>query len=75
MPKRRNPFGDGSPLQLKTHVGKKELNHGVSGEQNLKAVYGNLLDIFIVYTWPGFSVVSARLNLASVRIFSLDESH
>lgn len=39
MPKRRNPFGDGSPLQLKTHIGTKELNTGVSGEQNLKAVY------------------------------------
>ncbi|XP_062614517.1 apoptosis regulatory protein Siva-like [Saccostrea cucullata] len=39
MPKRRNPFGEGSPLQLKSHIGNKELNAGVSGEQNLKAVY------------------------------------
>ena len=51
MPKRRNPFGDGSPLQLKTHVGKKELNHGVSGEQNLKAVYGNLLYCLHLAWW------------------------
>lgn len=53
MPKRRNPFGDGSPLQLKTHIGTKELNTGVSGEQNLKAVYGNHLFmcsfVYIVY--------------------------
>lgn len=51
MPKRRNPFGDGSPLQLKTHIGIKELNTGVSGEQNLKAVYGNhLFMCSFVYT-------------------------
>ncbi|XP_033735303.1 apoptosis regulatory protein Siva-like [Pecten maximus] len=39
MPKRRNPFGDCSPLQLKTHVGQKELSDGVSGKDHLKAVY------------------------------------
>ncbi|XP_060062860.1 uncharacterized protein LOC132543385 [Ylistrum balloti] len=39
MPKRRNPFGDSSPLQLKTHVGQKELADGISGKEHLKAVY------------------------------------
>ncbi|KAJ8308037.1 hypothetical protein KUTeg_012911 [Tegillarca granosa] len=39
MPKRRNPFGEYSPMQLKTHVGTKEFNMSSCGEQNLKDVY------------------------------------
>ncbi|XP_069118333.1 apoptosis regulatory protein Siva-like [Argopecten irradians] len=39
MPKRRNPFGDCSPLQFKTHVGQKELVDGISGKDQLNAVY------------------------------------
>ena len=40
MPKRPNPFGDCSPLQLKQHVGTKEVDMGVAYDQNMKAVYG-----------------------------------
>lgn len=68
MPKRRNPFGDGSPLQLKTHIGTKELNTGVSGEQNLKAVYGNhsffafvCLKVYM-YTYDGRSDIYSKLE-------------
>ncbi|KAJ1108008.1 hypothetical protein NDU88_005392 [Pleurodeles waltl] len=32
MPKRSYPFGECSPLQLKTHVGQKQLCDGVSGD-------------------------------------------
>ncbi|ESP01654.1 hypothetical protein LOTGIDRAFT_205137 [Lottia gigantea] len=39
MPKRSNPFGDSSPLQFKTHVGKKEVDMGVSRDENMKEVY------------------------------------
>lgn len=41
MPKRPNPFGDASPLQLKTHIGVREINMlGGDGDKNMKAVYG-----------------------------------
>lgn len=40
MPKRRNPFGECSPLQLKQHVGIKEVDLGVAQEQKMKSVYG-----------------------------------
>jgi hypothetical protein len=41
MPKRPNPFGDGSPLQMKTHVGTREMNmFGVDGDKSMKTVYG-----------------------------------
>ncbi|KAK3597840.1 hypothetical protein CHS0354_029411 [Potamilus streckersoni] len=39
MPKRPNPFGDCSPLQMKVHVGKKEIDMGISQDQNMKIVY------------------------------------
>ena len=38
MPKRKNPYGDGSPLQLKTHVGPREL--GGAGEKEMSRIYG-----------------------------------
>ena len=40
MPKRQNPFGDPSPLQLKSHIGAKEVNLGVNEEENMQHVYG-----------------------------------
>ena len=40
MLKRRNPFGDSSPLQYKVHIGAKEVNFGVNQMQNMKTVYG-----------------------------------
>lgn len=53
MFKRRNFFGDGLFFQLKIYIGIKELNIGVSGEQNFKVVYGNYLFmclfVYIVY--------------------------
>lgn len=43
MPKRTNPFGDSSPLQLKSHIRQKEVDMGVLQEENMKAVYGKFL--------------------------------
>ena len=40
MPKRPNPFGEGSPLQLKQHIGNKEIDMGIAQEENMKRVYG-----------------------------------
>ena len=40
MPKRNNPFGDHSSLQLKTHVGEKEVDKGVCQQTRMQAVYG-----------------------------------
>jgi len=45
MPKRRNPFGDCSPLQFKTHVGQRELSEGVDGKSSLKGIYGNVTTV------------------------------
>ena len=38
--KRTNPFGDGSPLQFKAHIGTKEIDMGVGKEEKMQAVYG-----------------------------------
>ena len=40
MSKRPNPFGDCSPLQLKQHVGTKDVDMGVARDQNMKEIYG-----------------------------------
>ena len=42
MPKRNNPFGDHSPLQLKTHVRAKEVDNGISQQVRMQSVYGKL---------------------------------
>ncbi|XP_021057855.1 apoptosis regulatory protein Siva isoform X1 [Mus pahari] len=39
MPKRSCPFADGAPLQLKVHVGLKELSHGVFAERYSREVF------------------------------------
>ncbi|XP_059161177.1 uncharacterized protein LOC131944521 [Physella acuta] len=39
MPKRNNPFGDHSSLQLKTHVGEKEVDKGVAMQTRMQSVY------------------------------------
>uniref|UniRef100_UPI00358FC4F1 apoptosis regulatory protein Siva n=1 Tax=Myxine glutinosa TaxID=7769 RepID=UPI00358FC4F1 len=39
MPKRRNPFGDCSPLQRKTHVANRQVNEGVCCHTKMSAVY------------------------------------
>ncbi|RUS72326.1 hypothetical protein EGW08_019918 [Elysia chlorotica] len=39
MPKRNNPFGDHSSLQLKTHVGEKEVDKGVCKQTRMQTVY------------------------------------
>lgn len=36
MPKRKNPFGDTAPIQLKTHVGFKQ----AATEKEKQEVYG-----------------------------------
>lgn len=40
MPKRSCPFADAAPLQLKVHVGPKELSHGVFAERYSREVFG-----------------------------------
>lgn len=40
MPKRSCPFTDAAPLQLKVHVGLKELSHGVFAERYSREVFG-----------------------------------
>jgi len=42
MPKRRNPFGECSPLQFKQHVGVKDVDLGIAQEQKMKSVYGKV---------------------------------
>ncbi|XP_005102041.1 uncharacterized protein LOC101853330 [Aplysia californica] len=39
MPKRPNPFGDHSSLQLKTHVRAKEVDQGVDQQVRMQSVY------------------------------------
>ncbi|XP_053330803.1 apoptosis regulatory protein Siva [Spea bombifrons] len=39
MPKRSYPFDGVCPLQLKTHVGQKELSQGVLGEQYKREIF------------------------------------
>lgn len=39
MPKRKNPFGDTAPIQLKTHVGFKQ----AATEADKQEVYGELI--------------------------------
>ncbi|MEE6493869.1 hypothetical protein FKM82_016958 [Ascaphus truei] len=39
MPKRSYPFGDATPLQLKKHVGQKELCQGVCGDKYKREVF------------------------------------
>ncbi|GFO34693.1 Apoptosis regulatory protein siva [Plakobranchus ocellatus] len=39
MPKRNNPFGDHSSLQLKMHVGEKEVDKGVCQQTRMQTVY------------------------------------
>ncbi|XP_076464072.1 uncharacterized protein LOC143296154 [Babylonia areolata] len=39
MPKRRNPFADSASLQLKTHVGVKEVANGIMHDELMKEVY------------------------------------
>lgn len=40
MPKRSCPFADAAPLQLKVHVGPKELSQGVFAERYSREVFG-----------------------------------
>ena len=47
MPKRQNPFGDSSPLQFKTRIGKKEVDMGVCSAENMQTVYGRSLTLAI----------------------------
>ncbi|XP_064420864.1 apoptosis regulatory protein Siva isoform X2 [Latimeria chalumnae] len=39
MPKRPSPSGDIAPVQLKIHVGQKELSQGVCGHKYKKEIY------------------------------------
>ena len=56
MPKRPNPFGDCAPLQLKTHVGIKELAAGIRQEELMKSVYGEWSRIRGVWTKPKMEI-------------------
>lgn len=43
MPKRDRSFEPDLEPQIKTHVGQKEINNGVSKDVQMKIVYGELL--------------------------------
>ncbi|XP_057629245.1 apoptosis regulatory protein Siva-like [Chionomys nivalis] len=40
MPKQSCPFMDASPIQLKDHMGRRELSHGVFAEHYSREVFG-----------------------------------
>ncbi|XP_052768426.1 apoptosis regulatory protein Siva-like isoform X2 [Mya arenaria] len=56
MPKRRNPFGECSPLQLKQHVAQKEVDLGVAKDQNMKSVYERTRDLLFSGSKRSFEV-------------------
>ncbi|KAL3873810.1 hypothetical protein ACJMK2_036895 [Sinanodonta woodiana] len=62
MPKRTNPFGDYSPLQMKVHVGKKEINMGVSQDQKMKTVYAKTKQLLYDGSKRTFSSVMTDAN-------------
>ncbi|XP_046364390.2 apoptosis regulatory protein Siva-like [Haliotis rufescens] len=55
MPKRSNPFGEQSPLQLKTHVGQKEVDLGVAQDELMKSVYEKTRDILFKGSQKAFT--------------------
>ncbi|XP_078516412.1 apoptosis regulatory protein Siva isoform X2 [Lissotriton helveticus] len=64
MPKRSYPFGDGSPLQLKTHVGQKQLCDGVSGDffkreifEKTKKLLFSGAQMYMNHMWNGSKAV------------------
>ncbi|XP_076164026.1 apoptosis regulatory protein Siva [Ptiloglossa arizonensis] len=58
MPKRPCPFEDDLPLQLKTHVGEKQVDNGVCREERMKIVYGRTMDLLN----EGVKSLSRKLN-------------
>ncbi|KAL4237473.1 Apoptosis regulatory protein Siva [Mactra antiquata] len=56
MPKRRNPFGDCSPLQLKQHVGTREIDLGVNQHEKMRSVYERTRDLLFSGSKRSFDV-------------------
>ena len=46
MPKRQNPFGDNSPLQLKSHIGIKEAD--MADTHKMESVFGRIVYVSIL---------------------------
>ncbi|XP_021034778.1 apoptosis regulatory protein Siva [Mus caroli] len=51
MPKRSCPFADAAPLQLKVHVGLKELSHGVFAERYSREVFERTKQLLFQGAW------------------------
>ena len=45
MTKRRNPWHDESPFQLKTHISTREVAYGIDGGQYKNQIYGELFSL------------------------------
>ncbi|XP_012270957.1 apoptosis regulatory protein Siva [Orussus abietinus] len=58
MPKRACPFDEDLSPQLKTHVGQKEVNNGVSKDERMKQVYDRTLNLLK----EGAKELAHRLN-------------
>ncbi|XP_060559850.1 apoptosis regulatory protein Siva-like isoform X2 [Ruditapes philippinarum] len=56
MPKRRNPFGECSPLQLKQHVGVKEIDCGIAQQHNMKSVYDRTRELLFSGSKRSFDI-------------------
>lgn len=67
MPKRSCPFADASPLQLKVHVGPRELSRGVFAERCSREVFGECGVPWVERetSSPGLRVASRGLEAAS----------
>ena len=52
MPKRKNPFGEITPLQLKTHVGFEQM----ATQQEREQVYGESA----LQAWGSWRIAAAR---------------
>ncbi|XP_005988869.1 apoptosis regulatory protein Siva [Latimeria chalumnae] len=48
MPKRKSPWGESCPLQLKSHISQKEVNEGVGREANMQAVYERTMSLLFL---------------------------
>ena len=54
MPKRAYPFEADLMPQVKVHVGQKQINNGVSGDERMKDVYGKIMCYLFFYLFFSF---------------------
>ncbi|XP_041354712.1 apoptosis regulatory protein Siva-like [Gigantopelta aegis] len=62
MMKRSNPFGECSPLQFKTRIGKKEIDLGVGQKENMKIVYEKTKELLFKGSQKSFSEGAATTD-------------